>query len=130
VGYILCCIDFNDYCRKMKKIFLPIVRRSNFKQYLLARIEMSLNKKQVRQGYTAHMHIDILPEYQRIGVGRRLVDELVKHLQAIGVSRLTLTCSVSNTKGVNFYRQYGFKDIGKLPGAIIFGLDIVNKNLE
>ncbi|KAI0352899.1 acyl-CoA N-acyltransferase [Trametes cingulata] len=63
----------------------------------------------------AHMHIDILPEYQRQGWGRRLIARAVSYLrEERGLSRLWLGIDPRNEGAKKFYERLGFKE---LPGA-------------
>ena len=61
--------------------------------------------------YPAHLHIDILPSCQRMGLGHRLMDALVSHYRKEGVAGLMLGVDPENEKGVNFYKKYGFKPL-------------------
>ena len=47
---------------------------------------------------------------------------LKEKLASSGIGGVYLVCSAKNEKGVNFYRKYGFKEVKKLPGSIVFGL--------
>ena len=65
---------------------------------------------------SAHMHIDILKEYQGKGWGRELVRRAVDYLKEVGVNGdgLWLGLDPRNTKARRFYEKLGFKSI---PGA-------------
>lgn len=63
----------------------------------------------------AHLHIDILPEYQRRGWGRRLIARAITYLRAErGLSRLWLGLDTKNDGAKRFYERLGFTE---LPGA-------------
>ncbi len=61
--------------------------------------------------YPAHMHIDIDPEYQRMGLGTALVDALSEKLRKKNVPGLMLGVDRDNIKGVSFYNRYGFTQL-------------------
>ena len=61
--------------------------------------------------YPAHLHIDLLPELQGQGWGRRLVDVLVAALQERGVPGLHLTASTEIAGARAFYPRVGFQPI-------------------
>jgi ribosomal protein S18 acetylase RimI-like enzyme len=61
--------------------------------------------------YPAHLHIDLLPEYQRMGLGRRLIDALCAALRARGVRGLHLEMLTSNTSARAFYDRLGFTEL-------------------
>ena len=90
--------------------------------YLAAEKAMVLVRK-LKKRYPAHLHIDILPVGQRMGIGTALVDRLREKLRSEGIPGVFLICGAKNEKGVNFYRKYGFKEIKKLPGSIIFATE-------
>ena len=63
--------------------------------------------------YPAHLHIDIDPSYQRMGIGKALMDTLVSHLRKNKVPGLMLGVDPSNEKGVSFYKKYGFSPLSQ-----------------
>ena len=58
--------------------------------------------------YPAHLHIDIDPEYQRMGIGKAMMDALLSHYKEKGVKGVMLGVDPENIKGVSFYKKYGF----------------------
>ena len=63
----------------------------------------------------AHLHIDILPEYQRQGWGRRLIARVVAYLRdERGLERMWLGLDPRNDAAKKFYEALGYKE---LPGA-------------
>ncbi|GAB4085571.1 hypothetical protein GCM10028784_22010 [Myceligenerans cantabricum] len=61
--------------------------------------------------YPAHLHIDLLPEGQRQGLGRRLLDTLRTELAARGVPGVHLGMDPANTGARAFYDAYGFHEL-------------------
>ncbi|KAI0081834.1 acyl-CoA N-acyltransferase [Panus rudis PR-1116 ss-1] len=60
----------------------------------------------------AHMHIDILPEYQRKGFGRRLIGALIQWLKdEKGLDRMWLGMDPRNTEARAFYEKLGFRHV-------------------
>jgi ribosomal protein S18 acetylase RimI-like enzyme len=123
VGYILCAPDYTEFVKKFTKYQLPIVRKLSFKEYVLHKLEFMYNKK-VAKDYPAHLHIDIMPDFQRMGMGKKLVDALMAHLNSIGVQKLHLGCGASNEKGTSFYKKIGFHIVKTVVGVNIFGVDV------
>ncbi|KAI5123438.1 hypothetical protein M0805_006143 [Coniferiporia weirii] len=63
-----------------------------------------------------HLHIDILPEGQRQGWGRRLIDAAVTYLRdEQGQQRLWLGMDPRNADAGRFYARLGFKPIEGAP---------------
>jgi ribosomal protein S18 acetylase RimI-like enzyme len=58
--------------------------------------------------YPSHLHIDLLPQAQRGGWGRRLLERLFDQLAARGSTGVHLGVSTANTNAVEFYRHIGF----------------------
>lgn len=68
----------------------------------------------------AHLHIDILPAYQRQGWGKKLIGEVVRYLRdEKGLDGLWLGLDPRNTGGKNFYARIGFKEMPEAPGVVM-----------
>ncbi|AEG44289.1 N-acetyltransferase [Isoptericola variabilis] len=73
--------------------------------------------------YPAHLHIDLLPEAQRRGYGRRLVDTLRTALAARGVPGVHLGYDPANTAARAFYDRVGFRELpSHRPAAPFLGI--------
>ena len=68
----------------------------------------------VLTAYPAHLHIDLLPQAQRQGWGRRLVTALCEALAPCGVPGVHLQYDAANTNAAAFYEHLGFEE---LPGS-------------
>jgi ribosomal protein S18 acetylase RimI-like enzyme len=77
--------------------------------------------------YPAHLHIDLLPEYQRAGHGRRLLYTLLAALRNKGVSAVHLGMVTTNAPARVFYDRLGFHEITVSdPGVLTYlGRDTV-----
>jgi ribosomal protein S18 acetylase RimI-like enzyme len=64
--------------------------------------------------YPAHLHIDLLPQLQGQGFGRRLIDGIVALLSERGVPGVFVQVDPQNTGALAFYRRLGFE---ALPSA-------------
>ncbi|MES1169890.1 MAG: GNAT family N-acetyltransferase, partial [Leifsonia sp.] len=58
--------------------------------------------------YPAHLHIDLLPEAQGQGLGRRLIETLLDELAAAGATGVHLDMDPANTGAGAFYARLGF----------------------
>ena len=74
--------------------------------------------------YPAHLHIDLLPELQGQGWGRRLIETLVAALRERGVTGLHLAASTDNAGAIAFYPRVGFTAIPSHRGVQAFGMQI------
>lgn len=62
-------------------------------------------------GYPAHLHIDLLPEWQGRGFGRVLMRTLLGALRDRGVPAIHLCMSTANVPARAFYDRMGFHEI-------------------
>lgn len=132
VGYIICAPDFNKFVKEFKKFKMPKIWKLSWKEAIMRYLEFMYNNK-IAKKYPAHLHIDIVDDYQRMGLGHKLINTLMLHLNDIGVTHLHLGCSAKNEKGCNFYRKIGFHVVKEIAGVVIFGVDVadyVNKLSE
>jgi len=63
----------------------------------------------------AHMHINLLPEVQRCGWGKKLIGKAVDHLRGQGIGSVWLGLDERNTAARKFYEKVGFKGITGAP---------------
>lgn len=74
--------------------------------------------------YPAHLHIDLLPEAQGEGWGRRLIDTLVGTLRARGATGLHLVAGADNVGALAFYPRVGFRPLPSPDGIQAFGVSL------
>ena len=74
--------------------------------------------------YPAHLHIDLLPDYHRKGLGTLLMDALCTHLKAKGVKGIMLTLWCKNTNACRFYEKYGFNILDNSGTEHAYGLKL------
>jgi ribosomal protein S18 acetylase RimI-like enzyme len=73
--------------------------------------------------YPAHLHIDLLPELQGQGFGRRLIDTLRTALAERGVAAVHLGVDAANTGALAFYERLGFHELpSSRPDAPLLGI--------
>ena len=59
--------------------------------------------------YPGHLHIDILPSHQRLGLGKKLVDTFLEALRKQGCKAVYLGMVADNAGAARFYEREGFK---------------------
>ncbi|MFS0910273.1 N-acetyltransferase family protein [Microbacterium sp. 179-I 3D2 NHS] len=72
--------------------------------------------------YPAHLHIDLLPETQGLGLGRQLMQTLFAELTRRGVSGLHLGIDPRNTGAAAFYERLGMDRLPTAPGGHMYGV--------
>lgn len=120
VGYILCAPDFLRYRTGFTACEVKQIRKLGCLRGLRARAEYKLQQP-FQKDYPAHLHIDLLPDYQHMGLGSQLMDTLKAHLRKLGVSGVCLCVAKSNTGAVRFYQKHGFGVLKDLGGALFMG---------
>jgi len=71
--------------------------------------------------YPAHLHVDLLPEAQGGGNGRRLIETLLDALRAAGAAGVHLGVAADNVNAQGFYEHVGFRRVERAPG-FVYGL--------
>ena len=123
IGYVISAQNFDrfkeiyirEYCTRMKK--WEYRRRKT----ALRAIE---SQEKYKKEYPAHLHIDILPEYQHMGIGRKLMDSLCDNLRKKGVSGVMFTVWHKNYNAIKFYEKYGFELIETKETTLVYGLKL------
>lgn len=130
VGYVLCAVDLDTYREQMTENYLPMVRKLSSSDYYRYAAEIKLEQRFIKQGYTAHLHIDILEDYQCQGVGTQLLEQLVDKLKQNFVEGLYLVCGIKNDAARAFYEKHGFADIDYFTGCVVYGKKLFSEDGE
>ena len=72
-------------------------------------------------GYPSHLHVDLLPDRQGEGWGRRLLETLFDALAATGSPGVHLGVAGANTQAIGFYRRMGFVELKREHGGLTLG---------
>ncbi len=122
VGYVLSALDCESYAKRFFDKYLPKIKEySKFNAYF-ARTEVLLYGK-FASFFPAHMHIDILPAYQKQGIGTKLVDTIKDHLRERGAKGVMLIMGKKNDGAKAFYKKNQFSFLENVGGNSIFGFD-------
>ncbi len=123
IGYILSTINSLKYRENYKQIILPLIKDrlkelksthpqeySSYRRSFLPRRSDYGPRymRRIAQEYPAHLHIDILPEYQGMGLGGGLMDALLSHLEHMGCKGIHLVVGSDNHRAIAFYKKIGF----------------------
>ena len=120
VGYIICTENYDIYKEIFDREYLHLNKDLGDELYGWAK-ESTILQEKYKAEYPAHLHIDILPEYQRKGWGGKLLDALSEHLKSKEIKGVMLTAGSDNVNAGSFYRKYGFEVIEILGTDVAFG---------
>ncbi len=66
----------------------------------------------IMAGYEGHRgwfnYLAVSPDFQRQGIGRRMVEAATAKLEAMGCPKINLQIRTSNTEVIEFYKRIGF----------------------
>jgi ribosomal protein S18 acetylase RimI-like enzyme len=121
VGYVLGAADTPRFVEAFRATWLPSVTHRHPEPsgtpstpdeeivHLLHHPERMLVPEVA--AYPAHLHIDLLPDWQGRGHGRALMRTLLQNLQDKGVPAVHLSMVTANTPARAFYDRLGFHEI-------------------
>ncbi len=123
VGYVICTEDFDIFKEKFVNGYYTRLGKWEFRRRKSA-LRSIIPHEKYKQNYPAHLHIDVLPEYQRTGLGHRMTDALLEHLRSKNVKGIMLTTWIKNEKGRGFYEKYGFTLLEEMKNCAVYGLKL------
>lgn len=71
-------------------------------------IFIKLEPSNLFKDYPSHFHINILPEYQGVGVGKKLLSTFENHMKDKNVNGIHLMTSNENLGAIQFYYKSGY----------------------
>ncbi|MCR5485218.1 MAG: GNAT family N-acetyltransferase [Clostridiales bacterium] len=123
VGYILATCDCERYVKGFMKDYMPKIKHISKLLAFTAKGEAYVYSRYATF-FPAHLHIDILPEYRRMGVGTALINALKELLTQKRIKGVMLIVGVKNQAGISFYKKCGFSSLGKIGQGFAMGLDL------
>jgi GNAT superfamily N-acetyltransferase len=118
VGYVVGTADTAAFVRRFRNEWLPLVghrypnrtTRPTTPDEVMADLLHAPERMIMVDlaGYPAHLHIDLLPGYQRAGYGRALVETFIVALRRADVPALHVAMVTANHAARPFYDRLGF----------------------
>lgn len=131
-GYILGTADSAGFYHWLEKEWLPELRKryplpfngkspvENAMAETFHRVPTS-GEKDWEKDYPAHLHIDLLPELQGHGMGRKLMNVFLNNLREKGVPGVHLGVDGKNAGALAFYPKVGFSVVETLDWGAYYG---------
>jgi ribosomal protein S18 acetylase RimI-like enzyme len=121
VGYVIGTADTQEFVRGYRERWLPLMRqryqpppdpaRTGEERQLANLFNPERMIRPELAPYPAHLHINLLPDYQGGGFGRALVTRFLAAAAAHGAARAHLAVYTSNTAAQGFYTRLGWAQI-------------------
>jgi ribosomal protein S18 acetylase RimI-like enzyme len=137
-GYIVAALDSQAFDRRLEEKWWPSLRvrypeppenvaegLSQAEQYMLHDIHHPWGTEpDLAERFPSHLHINLEPRMQGIGVGRQLIATLISSLRDRGSHGLHLLVAPSNQRAVRFYRRAGFSELPSVGPHHTFAMDL------
>lgn len=129
IGYALGALDTSSFEARCEAEWWPALRERHPLRSDGARLDdllihlihhRSPPSAGVLDPYPSHLHIDLLPEAQARGWGRRLMATLLDALRADGSPGAHWGVSSSNERAIAFYRHLGHREVAVDPSIHTF----------
>lgn len=75
-------------------------------------------------GHDAGPVMCIADDYQNRGIGTMLLKRVIAAARVSGLNKLLLSVNKKNTRGIHFYKKFGFRVIGKEGQGLVMQLDL------
>ncbi|NQX27321.1 GNAT family N-acetyltransferase [Microbacteriaceae bacterium VKM Ac-2854] len=131
-GYVLGTADTRDFVERYRSAWLPGFAarwRASGADAEVVRAGLHPSAMLIPEldEYPAHLHIDLLPQTQGSGSGRRLIETFCAAVAARGARGVHLGVDAANTNAVAFYRHLGFAELpSSRPDALRLGLRLTS----
>jgi len=132
-GYIIGTQNSENFHQQCETKWFPLLRErytlpdtedNSLEQRLVRLIHQGHKPNDDLKAYPAHLHIDLLPEAQGKGMGRKLIEVFNNKLAELKVPAVHLQVGKKNTGAVKFYERIGFQRIKDYEHAIAFGMKL------
>lgn len=120
VGYIICSTNVKKFRKIFRKVDLKKIKKIN-KASVVESWFIPLPYMILKRIYPAHLHINLLEDYQGKGYGTELMNVLFLKLREMGVKGVMLLAAENNKGAVKFYKRHGFKIFATAFGGVAMG---------
>lgn len=82
-----------------------------------------------RMSHRAELGISVVRDHWGRGIGSKLMTELIKHGNVIGLDGISLEVRTDNSRAIALYKKFGFEKIATYPGYMKIGDALVDMDL-
>lgn len=127
-GYIVCAADCDTFAEQMDGNYMPLVRKLNRGAYFRFSAERKLDQRYIKAGFTAHLRIDVLPEFASSDAADKLLTALETKLVESFVEGVYVVCPAKDKDTIAFYQKHGYDDIDYISGAVVYGKKLFSED--
>lgn len=125
VGYIIGTPNTTEFAERFQSVIIPIVDpklvpkddqpgenetvRGLKKSLYAGEVSMLQKHDTLLEKYPAHLHIDLLPEFQKQGWGQKMIGMFLNKMKELGVSGVHLGMVKGNEGARRFYERLEWK---------------------
>lgn len=91
--------------------------------FFIKNLELKDIKKEIYKKYPAHCHMNILPQYQKRGIGSKLLNAFEDYMSDKEISGIHIWASNKNVKAVPFYKKHGYEIIYERENKVWNGIE-------
>lgn len=124
VGYIFGVTNFQKYLKSFTDYIEEIKEICNGKYFQSAMDEIYEHQIYEKE-YPAHLHINILPQYQSNGIGTHLITRFCNRLKEENIEGVMLVVDTDNTGARRFYEKNGFDILHENPKSSAYGKKLI-----
>lgn len=129
VGYGLCVLDTDHFQNLCKMHWWPQLqlKYAELKQFsedewLVREIfSPTPSPSEVLKDFPSHGHIDLLPQVQGKGWGRKMMVQMENQLKNLGSPGFHLRVSAYNERGLKFYAALGYTELLRRGDEVVVG---------
>jgi len=130
LGYVIAAPDTAAFEARLEREWWPTVRQAVAGKVAKAPLDQGVLDRIatpekhlafLAEHYPAHLHINLLPDVQSGGWGRRLIETELDALRRAGVRGVHLGVSPTNDRAKGFYSHVGFEDLSR-DGKVLYGM--------
>ncbi len=129
VGYVLCVLDTDHIQNLCKKHWWPQLqikyaelKKFSEDEWLVCEIfSPTPSPSEVLKDFPSHGHIDLLPQVQGKGWGRKMMVQMENQLKNLGSPGFHLRVSAYNKRGLKFYAALGYTELLRRGDEVVVG---------